>query len=151
MLKINRIIKNNPLFFAFIFPALIDGTVTLLGQDSQYWTASRKVIEASPAYYFLLLSPWLFLFGSVVWFIFWYWVFKKLKEPLNLFLMFLFIAGHSWGSSTWIMKTFKKAGVYTLGNRPSIMFAWILLVFYFFLIAGIATHCLKIYIRKMIK
>lgn len=140
------VISKNPLFFAFFFPALVDGVVTLLGQDSSYW-ANRVVNEASPAYYFLLASPWLFLLGSIIWFVFWYWLFKRLKEPLNLFLVFLFIAGHSWGSSSWIMKMFKQAGIYTLGNQLSIIFAWSLLIFYFVLVAGIATYYLRIYLQ----
>lgn len=147
MKSINRIIKSNPLFFAFLFPAMVDGLATLLGQDSQYWSGFRAVNEASPAYYFLLASPWLFLSGSIVWFVFWYWLFKRLNEPLNLFLMFLFIAGHSWGSSSWIMKMFKQADIYTLGNQPSIIFAWGLLIFYFVLIAFLATYCLKVYLK----
>lgn len=144
----NAIIRKNPLFFAFFFPALIDGLVTLLGQDIQYWNGLRVVNEASPAYYFLLVSPWLFLLGSVVWFVFWYRLFKRLREPLNLFLMFLFIAGHSWGSSSWIMKMFKQAGVYVIGNQPSIVFVWSLLIIYFILIAGIATYCLRVYLKQ---
>lgn len=148
MKKIQKAINKNPLFFAFFFPALMDGTTTLLGQGSEYWSASRTVNEASPAYYFLLASPWLFLFGSVVWFAFWYLLFKRLKEPFNLFLMFLFIAGHSWGSGGWVMKMFKQAGIYTLGNQPSIIFAWSLLIGYLLLIAGIATYCLRIYIKE---
>lgn len=148
MVEVKQIIKKNSLFFAFFFPAFIDGTTTLLGQGSEYWSSSRVVNEASPAYYFLLTSPWLFLLGSVVWFVFWYWLFKKLKEPLNLFLMFLFIAGHSWGSSSWIMKIFKQSGVYTIGNQVSIIFAWSSLVLYFVLIATIATLCLRIYVEE---
>jgi len=148
-MKIKSVLTKNPLFFAFFFPALIDGITTLLGQDARYWSDSKIINEASPAYYFLLVSPWLFLFGSIVWFIFWYWLFKRLKEPLNLFLMFLFIAGHSWGSSSWIMKMFKQAEIYTLGNQPSIIFAWSLLIIYLILVAGIATYCLLIYIKKV--
>jgi len=146
-----KLVNRNPLFFAFFFPALVDGVMTLLGQGSEYWNASRVVNEASPAYYFLLASPWLFLLGSIMWFVSWYWLFKRLKEPLNLFLMFLFIAGHSWGSGSWIMKVFKQSGVYTFGNQLSIIFAWSLLIFYFLLIAGIATFCLRIHVRKVDK
>lgn len=147
MIKIKQIVKNNPLFFVFFFPALVDGVVTVVGQGKAYWTNSSVTSDASPAYYFLLASPWLFLLGSVIWFIFWYWLFRRLKEPINFFLMFLFIAGHSWGSSSWIMKMFKQAGIYTLGNQLSIIFCWSLLVAYFVLIAGIATYCLKVYIK----
>lgn len=142
-----QLISKNPLFFAFIFPALTDGIITLLGQDKSYWTM-RAVNEASPAYYFLLVSPWLFLLGGFIWFIFWYWLFKRLKEPLNLLIMFLFIAGHSWGSSSWIMKIFKQTGVYKLGNQLSIIFTWILLIIYFMIIAVIATYCLRVYLQK---
>lgn len=146
MRKIKQVVSQNPLFYAFFFPAFIDGFLTLLGQGTGYWK-SEVVNEASPAYYFLLASPWLFLLGSVMWFVFWYWLFKRLKEPLNLFLMFLFIAGHSWGSSSWIMKMFKQAGIYTLGNQLSIILAWSLLIVYFVLIAGIATYCLRVYLQ----
>ena len=143
-----NLFSQNPLFFTFFFPALVDGAVTLLGQDYQYWSGLKTVNEASPAYYFLLASPWLFLLGSFAWFVFWYWLLKRLKEPLNLFLMFLFVAGHSWGSGSWIIKMFKQAGIYTFDNQPSIIFAWSLLIGYFLLIAFAATYCLKIYLTE---
>jgi hypothetical protein len=139
-----EIIKKNPLFFAFLLPALVDGTVTLLGQNPEYW--SNKVVnEASPAYYFLLTSPWLFLVGSLVWFVFWYWLFKKLKEPYNLFFMFLFIAGHSWGSSSWIWKIMKENGLYVSSNQGSVIIAWSIVVVYFALMAFFATYGLRLY------
>ena len=144
------IVKKNPLFFAFFLPALTDGAVTLLGQGQQYWGPNRILNEASPAYYFLLASPWLFLFGSIIWFVFWYWLIKRLKEPYNLFLMFLFVAGHSWGSSSWIMKMFKEAGLYSIGNQLSIMFSWFLLVLYLVLIAAFSTLGLKVYLSQRI-
>ncbi len=140
-------VSKNPLFFAFFLPALTDGVVTLLGQGSQYWNVNRTINEASPAYYFLLVSPWLFLFGSIIWFIFWYCLIRCLKEPYNLFLMFLFLVGHSWGSSSWIMKLLKDNNFYTLNNQPSIIFSWSLIIFYFALISIIAASCLRIYLR----
>lgn len=146
-----RLITKNPLFFAFFFPALMDGVLTLVGQEPQYWSTTRTVNEASPAYYFLLASPWLYLLCSLVWFIFWYRVFERLKEPINLFLMFLFIAGHSWGGSSWMMKILKENGVYALGNQPSIIFAWSLLILYFILIAGIATYFLRVYLNEKLR
>ena len=140
-------IKKNPFFFAFLFPAITDGITTILGQNTVYWSSQKIVNEASPAYYFLLASPWVFILGSIVWFSFWYCLLKKLKEPFNLFLMFLFIAGHSWGSGGWIMKIFKQSGVYTTDNQLSIMFAWSMLILYFILVAAIATHCLRLHVR----
>jgi hypothetical protein len=142
-----RIISRNPLFFAFFFPALTDGAVTLLGQDESYW-ASRVVNEASPAYYFLLTSPWLFAIGSILWFVFWYWISKRLKEPINLFVMFLFIAGHTWGSSSWIWRIMKTNGIYAAENQRSVLFAWSINVFYFALIAFFATYCLRVYLKR---
>ena len=123
-----NLIKNNSLFLAFFFPAVVDLTATLLGQDSQYWGYSRIVNEASPAYYFLVVSPWLFLFGPLMWFVLWYWLLKKLKDPLILFLMFLFISGHPWESASWIMRIFKQNAIYNLDNQPSIIFAWSLTI-----------------------
>lgn len=142
-----KIISKNPLFFAFLFPAVMDGVVTLLGQDSSYWSGN-VVNEASPAYYVLLVSPWLFVLGSFVWFLFWYWLFRKLKEPVNLFLMFLFIAGHAWGSTSWIWKMMKTNGIYVLGDQISIIFAWGIALLYFVVIATVATYCFKIYLKK---
>lgn len=146
-MNISKLIKKNPLFFAFLFPALTDGTVTLLGQDTSYW-ASRVVNEASPAYYFLLASPWLFALGSVFWFVIWYFLFKRLKEPLKLFLMFVFIAGHSWGSTSWLWQIMKRHGVYVRENQFSVMGAWFITILYFALIAGAATYCLMVYLNN---
>jgi hypothetical protein len=142
-----KAIKKNPLFFAFFFPALVDGVVTLVGQGPEYWS-NRIVNEASPAYYFLYYSPWLFILGSVVWFMFWYWAIKKLKEPLNLFLMFLFIAGHSWGSSSWIWYLLEKYNFYSALDQSSVIFAWCIAIVYFMLIALFATYSLRIYFGK---
>lgn len=143
----DKFIGKNPLFFAFFFPALTDGIITLLGQSPEYWTGS-VANEASPAYYALVISPWLFALGSVFWFVFWYWVFKIIREPLNLFLMFVFIAGHSWGSSSWIWEIMKRSRVYTSDNQTSVIFAWSLVAAYFLLIALLATYCLRIYINE---
>ena len=146
--SILKIVKSDPLFFAFLFPALVDGAITLYGQDANYWT-NKSVNEASPAYYFLLTSPWFFVIGSLVWFTLWYWIFKKLREPFNLFLMFLFIAGHSWGSTAWIWKLMKLNGIFTPDNQISVMFAWGIVVAYFALIAFFAAYCLSTYIRGL--
>lgn len=141
------IIKKNPLFFAFLFPAIFDGVITLLGQSPKYWSGLGKVNEASPAYYFLLASPWVFIFGSIVWFSFWYWVVKHIKEPLNFLVMFIFLIGHSWGSSTWITKILREAGFYTLNNQISQMLTWGIVIAYFMVIALLAAYCLHIYMK----
>lgn len=145
--RVFSLIKHNPLFFAFLLPAITDGAVTILGQDSQYWT-NRVVNEGSPAYYFLVASPWLFVLGSVVWFVGLYWLFKRLREPINLFLMFIFIAGHSWGSTSWFWRMMRLSGFYEVSNQPSVIRAWFVAVTYFLLIASAATYCLRVYMNQ---
>ena len=145
-MTIKKYIASNPLFFAFLFPAVMDGTVTLVGQDASYWT-NRVVNEGSPAYYFLLTSPWLFILGGIVWFILWYAIFKKIKEPINLFLMFLFIAGYSWGSTSWLWRMMRINGMYSVNNQILVMTAWSFMIVYFMLIAFFATYCLRIYLK----
>ena len=143
-----KIINKNPLYFAFLLPAIIDGFLTLFGQSSQYWSANRIVNEASPVYYFLLHSPWLFVLGSFFWFAFWYWIFKRLKEPFNLFIMFLFISGHSWGSSSWIWNIMKRNQFYNPSDQFSVILAWFIVVLYFGVIALTATYCLRNYFQN---
>jgi len=144
-----NLVRRNPLFFAFLFPALTDGVITLLGQSPQYWSNQRMVNEASPAYYFLLTSPWIFILGSLIWFLVLYRVFRKLKEPINLILMFLFISGHSWGSTSWIWNLMRRNGIYDPSNQLSVISAWFLPVLYFFLIGLLATYCLRVYILML--
>lgn len=142
------LIRKNPLFFALLFPAVVDGVVTLLGQSPQYWSGLGIVNEASPAYYFLLASPWAFILGSIIWFAFWYWAIKHLKEPLNFLVMFIFVIGHSWGSSTWILKMLWEADFYTFGSQISAMTVWAITIVYFIIVAGVASYCLHLYIQS---
>ena len=123
--------------------------MTILGQSHEYWQSNRVVNEASPAYYFLAASPWLFVIGSIVWFIIWYWLFKKIPDKIKLFLTLLFIAGHSWGSGSWIMRMMRENGIYLVTHQPSVIFAWCLLISYFALIAFIASYCLQIHFQKL--
>ncbi len=136
------------MFFVFLGPAGVDAVVTVIGQGKGYWSNPLLASDASPAYYILAASPWFFVLGSLIWFFLWYLLFQKLKEPLNLFFMFLFIAGHSWGSSSWLMRIFKQMNVYTKSNQLSIIFAWGLLIIYFALIAFVAVYCLRIYLKN---
>ena len=143
-----KIISKNPLFFAFFLPALTDGVVTLLGQNKSYWSNHVLANEASPIYYFLAVSPWLYVLGVVIWFVFWYWLFLRLKKPFNLFLMFSFISGHSWGIGSWIFWLLKEQGFYVPGNQLSVISAWAIVVLYFWLIAFSATYCLSVYYKN---
>lgn len=140
------VISKNPLYFAFLFPAIVDGVLTLIGQVQNYWEKG-VVNEASPAYYFLKASPWFFALGSVVWFVGWYFIFKKLREPINLFIAILFIDGHSWGSTSWVWKIAKDNGLYVSSNQFSVIAVWFLVVVYFSLISLFATYCIRMYLR----
>ena len=140
--------KKNPLFFSFLFPAVLDGVVTLLGQDRSYWEISyRFANEASPAYYILAKHPALFALGGAIWFIVLYLLFLKLKSPWNLMLAVAFVAGHAWGSSTWLWKFMRESNIYIIGNQNSITLAWTLIIFYFLLIGIIAGFFISKYIE----
>lgn len=143
-----KTISKNPLFFAFITPAVTDTILTILGQDPAYWTNHRIINEASPVYFFLLISPFVYIIGSLIWYIFWYWALKHLKEPFNLAVTLLFLIGHSWGSSSWIHKFLLDKRIYNLFSQNSIMFGWSLIILYFVVISSIATYCLRIYMNQ---
>jgi hypothetical protein len=142
-----KIIRINPLFYAILLPAIADGLLTLLGQGKTYWNNYKIINEASPAYYALYISPWVFVFGSIIWLLIWFFIFKKLKEPVNLFFLFLFIAGHSWGSSSWIMKIFREYNIYSVSNQSTVIFAWILLILYLIVLALWITYCFNVYLK----
>jgi hypothetical protein len=140
-------LKSNPLYFSFLFPALADSILTLLGQGPEYWD-HQIVNEASPAYYFLLASPWLYILGALVWFVAWFFIFKKLKGSLSLWLSLFFLIAHSWGSSTWIRRLLVENGFYISGDRISITAGWAILILYFIVVALIASICLRAYFLK---
>lgn len=124
----------------------MDVITTVVGQDKEYWNKSdRKVNEASPAYYFLKKSPLVFILGSICWLISWYFLLLHLPIPFKLFFTLLFLAGHSWGSSSWIMNMMHQKKIFTIGNQASIMRGWSMLVLYLCVIAGIATYCFQLY------
>lgn len=144
----SELFKRNPLFFSFLSPSLTDGIITLLGQDRTFWQDYRTVNEASPAYFFLIVHPGLYIIGAVVWFIFLFWLMKKLKHPLNLMLALAFIAGHAWGSSAWLIRLVKNIGLYLPYDRISILAGWTVLVLYYVLIGIIAALSINQYFKN---
>ncbi len=143
----NTLFNKNPLFLAFLFPALVDGIVTLLGQDAQYWQNYRTVNEASPAYFFLITHPMLYIFGGVLWFSLLYLLVRRLHEPWNLVLTVTLIAGHAWGSSSWLIKMMREQGIFLPSDRISLLQGWTLLVVYFVLIGAFASYALRQYME----
>ena len=145
---LQQLTQNNPLYFSFLFPMLTDGIVTLLGQDKTYWKNHRSANEASPAYFFMAIHPILYILGAIVWFIGLYLVFLQIPHPFNLIVALGFIAGNSWGSSSWIAQILRKKCVYSQSNRTSILLFWSILVLYFLLIGAFATIFLSLYFEQ---
>jgi len=140
-------IRKNPLFFVFIFPIVLDTTLTLIGQDASYWRNFKTANEMAPVYFILAFSPILFIIGSLLWYIFLYWLVKKLKEPLNLILALTFMVGHTVGSSSWIRKILFDTGIYIIGDRASTTYSWVILVGYFVLVGVIGGLSISYYIK----
>ena len=135
--------KNKYLYWAFFIPAAIDGIVTLLGQDAIYWSNYKLVNEGSPAWIILSTHPSLFILGAIIWFVGWYFIYKKLKEPLNMMITIVFVVGHTWGSSSWIARFLANAGLYNNSNR----IGWYVLVVYFVLVGIICGGLITKYIE----
>jgi len=140
-------IRKNPLFFVFIFPIVLDTTLTLIGQDASYWRNFKTANEMAPVYFILAYSPILFIVGSLLWYIFLYWLVKKLREPLNLILALSLIVGHTVGSSSWIRKMLIESGTYLIGDRTSMTYSWLILVGYFMLVGIIGGLAVNSYIK----
>lgn len=133
-----KLYKDNPLFFSFLFPMLTDCILTLAGQDSSYWINFQSANEMSPAYFFMAVHPMLYIIGGIIWFIGLYWLFLRLKPPFNLIISCAFIAGNTWGSSTWITKMMRETGILVSANRSSILSSWTIMIIYIIFIAIIA-------------
>lgn len=144
-----NLFKKNPLFFSFFFPQLVDGGITLLGQNRQYWNSYQGANEWSPAYYFLAANPLIYILGAIVWFVGIYWIFKKLRGPFNLILACAFIAGNSWGSTSWIAKMLRENGLVDPLNRPVMFLSYFLLLLYFLLIGIFAAGSLREYFKRV--
>lgn len=131
-------IYKNPLFFAFVFPAAFDMVITVLGQDPSYWQNYSLANEASPGFYLLATSPFLFLGSCALWLTLWYFVVKKLPQPFNLTVSLSMLIAHAWGSSSWF-------------NRITLfqdMDLWTVTIIYFILLAMSASYCITLYYKK---
>lgn len=127
---------------------LTDGIITLVGQSPSYWLNYQSANEMSPAYFFMAVHPLLFILGGIVWFIGLYWLFLKLRHPFNLMLACTFIAGNTWGSTSWITKMMKDYGFLVSTNRLTILFSWTIVVLYFIVIGIFAGLSIAQYIQN---
>lgn len=148
MNKFINIFKHNPLYFSFFLPMAMDGITTLVGQDPSYWLNYKSANELSPAYFIMAAHPFFFILGAIIWFVGLYWIFKKLRHPINLIIACGFIAGNTWGSTSWITSMMKKTGLLMATNRSSILFTWVILVFYFSIIGICAGLSIAQYFKN---
>lgn len=141
-----EIFTKNPLFFSFLFPALVDAIWTIAGQDSSYWQNPQNVREAGPLYYILMVSPVVYIILAIVWFVFLYWIFTKLKSPYNLIIAIAFISGHTWGTSTWIVNYLNTTALLaSFSYRNLLLFEWIVMAVYCVIIAILAGLSIDYY------
>ncbi len=148
-MQLEKIISKNPLFYIFVFPAVVDMLLTVIGQDEAYWQSFKNVNEASPAYIILVVSPFLFLGLSVLWLGFWFWFVKNFNNFLGLFVSLLFLVAHSWGSSTWIRKwIYQNFDSSVSLTRLDITIGWLGIIAYFALCAAISTYALLVYAKN---
>lgn len=136
-----KLIKSNPLFYAMLVPAVLDMSFTLLGQDAKYWGNYKFVNEASPVWVILATHPLLFVLGSIVWFVMWYLIYKKLKFPVNLMVTIGFIAGHSYGAISWINRMIKLSGINPYNG-------WYIDIVYFVFLGIVCGKLISYYLRK---
>ena len=127
-----KIVKANPLWFAFLLPVVTDCVVTLVGQASTYWQNNSGVNEMGPAYFLLAAGPLVYIAGSILYLALCCWLVSRLKHPLNIMLAMGLTVGHTWGSSTWFSRWMEQAG--WLATRPLILLQWTLLVAYIALV-----------------
>lgn len=122
-------------------PGSLDMLFTLLGQDVKYWTNYKLVNEASPTVFILSTHPLLFILGSILWFVIWYKIYKKLKSPINLMLTIGFIAGHSYGAISWINRIVRLNGIspYT---------GWYIDILYFVFLGIACGKLISYHLRK---
>ena len=128
---------------------VLDGVLTLVGQSESYWSNFRLANEASPAYFFMAVSPGLYVIGALVWFVGLWFLFKKLGQPCNLMLAMTFLVGNTWGSSTWIMKLIRESSWYAINDRSAILLAWVILASYFTVVSVNASFWLKKYFERL--
>jgi hypothetical protein len=88
-----------------VFACIIDASLTLHGQSSEYWGGeTTRVFEMSPVPHKLLaISPWLFAFAVIVWIaanVF--FVVSTRRLPAMVFACSVTIA-HVSGAATWIL------------------------------------------------
>jgi hypothetical protein len=86
---------------AVLFPSLLDGIVTLLGQSNEYWSNFSKINEAAPIT-FLTYGPWIFLLSVLIYTAVLAAIIYKLPRWVSLGVGLYFFIAHSSGVESWI-------------------------------------------------
>lgn len=84
--------------------AVLDGSVTLVGQPAAYWAGDHsRVLEGTPGFRILLThSPVAFIAGLTVWVLAFVGLILLLPTTLALAVCLLFTLGHTIGAFSWI-------------------------------------------------
>ena len=83
--------------------AVLDGSVTLIGQPAAYWGDHSRVLEGTPGFRILLTyGPAAFIAGLTVWVLAFVGMILLLPSTLALAVCLMFTLGHTIGAFSWI-------------------------------------------------
>ena len=83
--------------------AMLDGSVTLIGQPAAYWGDHSRVLEGTPGFRILLAhSPAAFIAGHIVWQLAFVGMILLLPSTPALAVCLMFTLGHTIGAFSWI-------------------------------------------------
>ncbi len=84
--------------------AMLDGSVTLIGQPAAYWAGDHsRVLEGTPGFRILLTyGPAAFVAGHMVWQLAFVCMILLLPSRLALAVCLMFTLGHTIGAFSWL-------------------------------------------------
>jgi hypothetical protein len=84
--------------------AVLDGSVTLIGQPAAYWAGDHaRVLEGTPGFRILLTyGPAAYIAGLTVWVLAFVGMILLLPSTLALAVRLMFTLGHTIGAFSWI-------------------------------------------------
>ena len=83
--------------------AVLDGSVTLIGQPAAYWNDHSRVLEGTPGFRILLThSPAAFIAGHLVWQLAFVGMILLLPSTPALAISLMFTLNHTIGAFSWI-------------------------------------------------
>jgi|GEM_PF-4079466 len=127
---------------ATLLPAIIDITVTSLGQPPDYWTNTSLYKEGNPLVAVLLQNGFYsFLAGASIYLILLALLLWKLPRKISLWIGVFAYSAHIFGSSTWVWT------MLDLANLSYINY-WIVTTVYQGLIAIIFTFALISFFKE---